>query len=121
MKIQGSYFNIKKISYPNCDNHNGIFRVEIGEGHPIYTLQMIKECAQIMAHDNFILNKIKKYTHKSTFAPIAGKLYVVKISLTPAFKEGTGNIHQIEAHITDFKSTNNHQHVNLVGELTQIK
>ena len=48
-----------------------------------------------MAHDNFILNKIKKYTHKSTFVPIAGKLYVVKISLTPTFKEGTGNIHQI--------------------------
>lgn len=120
MKIQDKYFTIKKISYPNCDNHNGIFRVEVQQGHPIYLVQMIKECAQIMAHDHFILSSIKRYTHTEAFLPVPGKLYVVRILLTPQFKEGTGNVQHIEAYISDYKAPEQ-KYVTLVGELTQIK
>lgn len=121
MKIQDTYFTIKKISYPNCDNRNGIFRVEVQQGHPVYIIQMIKECAQIMAHDHFILSRIKKYTHAQSFIPQPGKLYIIRIFLSQKFKEGTGNIHNIEAYIQDYKSTTETKYVTLSGELVQIK
>ncbi len=121
MKIQDKYFTIKKISYPNCDNRNGIFRVELQKGHPVLAIQMIKECAQIMAHDHFIINNIKKYTHSVTFDPQPGKLYVVKIVLKPQFKEGTGNVQNIKAQISDFKGVSDTPYITLQGQLTQIK
>lgn len=111
MKLQNTYFDIRKISYPNSDTHHGKFKIDLLANHPVYeghfpgepvcpgvcSLQMIKECAQIMAHEKFLISYIKQYRLLSVMTPERDTNLYVEILLTPAEKEGTGAIYKMKA------------------------
>lgn len=111
MKLQNRYFEIRKISYPNSDTHHGRFKINLLADHPVYqghfpgepvcpgvcSLQMLKECAQIMAHEKFLISYIKQYKLLSVMTPQEHPNLFVEILLTPTEKEGTGAIYKMKA------------------------
>ena len=111
MKLQESYFNIRKISYPNSDTRHGKFKIDLIPTHPVYeghfpgepvcpgvcSLQMVKECAQIMAHEQLLVCYIKQYRLLSVITPQEHPALMVEIHLNQEEKEGTGMIYKMKA------------------------
>lgn len=111
MKLQDSYFKIRKVSYPNSDTRHGKIKIDLIPEHPVYqghfpgepvcpgvcTLQMVKECAQVMAHEQFIVSYIKQYRLLSVMTPAEHPAIMVEIHLTQDEKEGTGMIYKMKA------------------------
>ena len=104
MKLQESYFNIRKISYPNSDTRHGKFKIDLIPTHPVYeghfpgepvcpgvcSLQMVKECAQIMAHEQLLVSYIKQYRLLAVITPQEHPNLMEE-------KEGTGMIYKMKA------------------------
>lgn len=111
MKLQDSYFTIKKISYPNSDTRHGKFKIDLLADHPVYeghfpgepvcpgvcSLQMVKECAQIMAHEKFLISYIKQYRLMAVITPGQHPNLMLEINLNQEEKEGTGLIYKMKA------------------------
>lgn len=134
MKLQESYFNIKKISYPNSDTRHGKFRINLLAEHPvyaectqqeqvcpqIYTLQMIKECAQIMAHEQLLFSYIKNYRLFAAMSPVLHPEIMIEIHMQQAEKEGTGNIYKMKA-VGSKRNSPNVKFFDISAELSPIK
>lgn len=102
MKLQENFFNIRKISYPNSDTKHGKIKIDLnaasGESCSCaYILQMVKECAQIMAHEKFLISYMKQYRTVSPIVPANTPNLMVEIFLEQADKEGTGIIYKMRA------------------------
>lgn len=111
MKLQDNYFTIRKISYPNSDTRHGRFKINLLADHPVYeghfpgepvcpgvcSLQMVKECAQLMAHEKFLISYIKQYRLLEVMAPQKNPELMVEIHLEQGEKEGTGIIYKMKA------------------------
>ena len=102
MKLQENFFNIRKISYPNSDTKHGKIKIDLVNPSDLacsstYILQMIKECAQLMAHEKFLISYIKQ--HKSISPIIAAQTphLMLEIILEQTEREGTGIIYKIKA------------------------
>ena len=102
MKLQERFFNIRKISYPNSDTKHGKIKIDLVDQSEkacssTYILQMIKECAQIMAHEKFLISYIKQ--HKNIYPIISANTpqLMVEIFLEQTEREGTGIIYKIKA------------------------
>lgn len=104
MKLQGTHFNIKKISYPNSDTRHGKIKADLlmqdFSAPSIFSIQMVKECAQAMAHEKFLVSHIRHYRHWRDLNQKEPNL-LVEIFLNQKEKEGTGIVYKIDA--TAFK------------------
>ena len=102
MKLQERFFNIRKISYPNSDTKHGKIKIDLVEQSEkacssTYILQMIKECAQIMAHEKFLISYIKQHKNISPIISANTPQLMVEIFLEQTEREGTGIIYKIKA------------------------
>lgn len=102
MKLQEKFFNIRKISYPNSDTKHGKIKIDLvnpsDQACPAtYTLQMVKECAQLMAHEKFLISYIKQHRSISPIIAAQTPHLMVEIFLEQTEREGTGIIYKIKA------------------------
>ncbi len=102
MKLQERFFNIRKISYPNSDTKHGKIKIDLVDQSEkacssTYILQMIKECAQIMAHEKFLISYIKQHKNISPIISANTPQLMVEIFLEQTEREGTGIIYKIKA------------------------
>lgn len=102
MKLQERFFNIRKISYPNSDTKHGKIKIDLVDQSEkacssTYILQMIKECAQIMAHEKFLISYIKQHKNISPIISAKTPQLMVEIFLEQTEREGTGIIYKIKA------------------------
>lgn len=123
MKLQGTHFNIRKISYPNSDTHHGKIKVDLltpDMSRPsTFSIQMVKECAQAMAHENFLISHIEQYRHWRDITKNDLNL-LVEIFINQKEKEGTGIIYNIDA--SAFRlGTPNLRFFEMRAELSPIK
>ena len=58
---------------------------------------MVKECAQVMAHEQLIVSYIKQYRLLSVMTPVEHSAIMVEIHLNQDEKEGTGIIYKMKA------------------------
>jgi len=123
MKLLGTHFNIKKISYPNSNIHHGKIKADLllqdFPAPSIFPIQMIKECAQAMAHENFLLSHIRHFRYWRNLKQEEPNL-LIEIFLNQMEKEGTGIVYKIEAAAfkigkPDFK------YFEVIAELSPIK
>lgn len=99
MKLQGTHFNIKKISYPNSDTRHGKIKADLLQEFPvpsIFSIQIVKECAQAMAHEHFLVSHIRQYRHWRNLSPEDPNI-LIEIFLNQREKEGTGIVYKLEA------------------------
>ena len=102
MKLQENFFNIRKISYPNSDTKHGKIKIDLNASSEkacssAYIIQMVKECAQLMAHEKFLISYIKQYRVISPVVPSITPNLMVEIFLEQTDKEGTGIIYKLRA------------------------
>ena len=102
MKLQERFFNIRKISYPNSDTKHGKIKIDLVDQSEkacssTSILQMINECAQIMAHEKFLISYIKQHTNISPIISANTPQLMVEIFLEQTEREGTGIIYKIKA------------------------
>ena len=102
MKLQENLFNIRKISYPNSDTRHGKIKIDLIVTSETacscaHILQMVKECAQLMAHEKFLISYIKQYRAISPITPSLAPNLMVEIFLEQTEKEGTGIIYKMKA------------------------
>ena len=102
MKLQERFFNIRKISYPNSNTKHGKIKIDLVDQSEkacssTYILQMIKECAQIMAHEKFLISYIKQHKNISPIISANTPQLMVEIFLEQTEREGTGIIYKIKA------------------------
>ena len=123
MRIQGTYFNIRKISYPNSNTHHGKLKIDLlqqnCERPATYALHMVKESAQAMAHEKLLFSHIERYRHIRDLS-LEHPSIMLEIFLNHKEKEGTGAICELSAHCfkmgqPDFKF------FELLAELSPIK
>lgn len=111
MKLQENFFNIRKISYPNSDTKHGKIKIDLIAPSEkacsnTYILQMIKECAQLMAHEKFLISYIKQHRSISPVISANTPQLMVEIFLEQTEREGTGIIYKIKASGTKLGSPN---------------
>lgn len=101
MELQGSYFYIKKREIINGEPLHERFEVGLEAAHPVYqghfpgepvcpgvcSMQMIKECAQLMAKEELVINYIKQYKLLSVITPQANGSITIEITLGCEEKE----------------------------------
>ncbi len=114
MKLQETYFKIEKSNFLSEDKMQAIFNIDMVESHPVYqghfpgepvspgvcTLQMIKECAQIMTGKEMVMKSIKQYRLLSVMTPQNNPKIVIEIKLTPEESDGA-ETYKIKATATD--------------------
>lgn len=123
MKLQGTYFNIRKISYPNSDTRHGKLKVDLllqDFANPCtFSIQMVKECCQAMAHEKFLMSHIENYRHWRDMTSAQPNM-MVEIFINQKEQEGTGLIYKINAAAFKLGSPN-HKYFELSAELSPIK
>ncbi len=102
MKLQESFFNIRKISYPNSDTKHGKIKIDLVAPSEkacssTYIIQMVKECAQLMAHEKFLISYIKQHRNISPIISANTPNLMVEIFLELTEREGTGTIYKLKA------------------------
>ncbi len=133
MKLQDTLFGIKKISYPNSNTRHGKCKLyfitsQCGEerllsSDPIQetlTLQMVKECAQLMAHERFLFSSIHQLRINSPIIPKDHPNLMIEIHLNQFDKEGTGLIYRMKAVCTKMGGEPK-KFFDLTAELSPVK
>ena len=96
MKLQDTYFKIDNINASTENPLQAQFEVTLLEDHPVYqghfpgepvspgvcSLQMVKECAQILAGKEFFIGYVKQYKLLSVMTPQKNPKIIIGIQLT---------------------------------------
>lgn len=132
MKLQDTYFKIDNINVSAENRLQAQFEVTLLEDHPVYqghfpgepvspgvcSLQMVKECAQILAGKEFFIGYVKQYKLLSVMTPQKNPKIIIGIQLTEEEKEEK-KIYKIKASATDAANSET-KFLDLSGELTPI-
>ena len=135
MKLQDTLFGIKKISYPNSNTRHGKCRIyfipqQDGggaaalSGSPVidtYVLQMVKECAQIMAHERLLFSSIRQLRINAPIIPKEHPHIMIEIHLNQFDKEGTGLVYRMKAVCTKMGGGDSKKFFDLAAELSPVR
>ena len=82
---------------------------------------MVKECAQIMAHERFLFSSIRQFRINSPIVPKDNPNLMIEIHLNQFDKEGTGLVYRIKAVCTRMGSGDSKKFFEISAELSPIK
>jgi hypothetical protein len=123
MRIQGTYFNIRKISYPNSNTRHGKLKIDLlqqdFERPQTFALHLVKEGVQAMSHEKLLISTIGRYRHINNLS-MEHPNVMLEIFTNHKEKEGTGPVCEITAHCFKMGQPNM-KFFELKGELSPIK
>ncbi len=101
MRIQGTLFNIRKISYPNSNTRHGKLKVELlqpdFERPSTFAMLLVKEGTQAMSHEKLLISSIDRYRHIRNLT-LEHPNIMLEIFINHKDKEGTGTVCELTAH-----------------------